>query len=127
MTGAVTLTAHRVHQGGELPFSPRSLIDPSPALRGSFLTKDHPLDRYLGSDDASSFYLVDKDGNEYEPYSLAWRYLGMYVDCDMEDTDDQEEEDEQERRLEDENDGNCERVLLWAAVRRYTGLELSWE
>jgi hypothetical protein len=28
-------------------------------------------------------YLVDSKGNQYEPYSMAWRYLGMYIDCDI--------------------------------------------
>ena len=28
-------------------------------------------------------YLVDSNGNQYEPYSMAWRYLGMYIDCDI--------------------------------------------
>ena len=45
---------------------------------------------------------------------LAWRYLGMYIDCDLD-----EENDESERRLAGNGSGdsdNCERILLWAAV-----------
>ena len=69
-----------------------------------------------GSNDEYTSYLVDKNGNEYEPYSLAWRYLGMYIDCDIEEQDvDREQEGDERRFLSD--DSNCERVLLWAAVR----------
>ena len=36
--------------------------------------------RSLGSNDQDfQSLLVDKDGNEYDPYSLAWRYLGLYI------------------------------------------------
>jgi hypothetical protein len=59
-------------------------------------------------------YLVDKDGKEYEPYSLAWRYLGMHIDCETTADDD---ENKNNRELESHDDGeqNCQRVLLWAA------------
>jgi hypothetical protein len=29
----------------------------------------------------TSPYFVDKYGNEYESYAMAWRYLGLYMDC----------------------------------------------
>ena len=32
-------------------------------------------------DSDGTLYLVDSDGNEYEPYATAWRYLGMFIDC----------------------------------------------
>ena len=35
------------------------------------------------NDDNYQSYLVDSDGNSYEPYAMAWRYLGMYIDCDV--------------------------------------------
>jgi hypothetical protein len=34
-------------------------------------------------------YLVDANGNSYDPYSVAWRYLGMYIDCDLEEIEDE--------------------------------------
>ena len=75
------------------------------------------LDSHDDEDQQSSF-LVDKDGNEYEPYALAWRYLGMYLDCDLDEEkeDDEEEEDEDRRLGSGSRDGGCNRVLLWAAV-----------
>jgi len=48
-------------------------------------------------------YLVDNDGNAYPSYSLAWRYLGMFIDCDN-----------NRRQLED-GDNACQRKVLWAA------------
>jgi hypothetical protein len=66
-------------------------------------------------------YLVDKNGDEYDPYSLAWRYLGMHIDCETA-ADDGERKN---RRLEnhDEGEKNCQRVLLWAAYHnpKYRG------
>jgi hypothetical protein len=59
-------------------------------------------------------YLVDGDGNAYEPYSLAWRYLGIFIDCG-----DQQDESgsEEDRRLSSDDRGNgCARKVLWAAV-----------
>lgn len=65
-----------------------------------------------GDEDNYESYLVDKNGNAYEPYSLAWRYLGTYIDCDID-----AQRDEEERFLEGDGDGDdCERVVLWAAV-----------
>lgn len=78
--------------------------------------------RNLESNDGNfESYLVDKHGNEYEPYSLAWRYLGMYIDCDVDtvQASQQEEEDEGDRRLENDDDNDCARKLLWAAVSSY--------
>jgi len=96
--------------------------------------------RDLGSDDDNDqSYLVDKDGNEYEPYSMAWRYLGMYIDCDVqqqeyddEDIDESDVNRRQRRRtiiadstsastgkrryLSGSDDGDdCSRKVLWAA------------
>lgn len=48
-----------------------------------------------------SAYLVDENGNTYDAYSLAWRYLGLYIDCDVETGD---------------YYGGCTRKVLWAAV-----------
>ena len=41
------------------------------------------------NDDDNNNYLVDAEGNSYEPYSLAWRYLGMYIDCDYYEDDEE--------------------------------------
>jgi len=75
-------------------------------------------ERDLGSNDNDS-YLVDEDGESYEPYSLAWRYLGVYLDCNEDDDDNDDEVDSQEeRRLSKDNSGDsdCSRKVLWAAV-----------
>ena len=53
--------------------------------------------RGLGSSGYTSPYFVDSSGNEYESYALAWRYLGIFIDCD--------------------SSSDCPRKLLWAAVR----------
>ena len=44
-----------------------------------------PANRRLDYDNDDNYqsYLVDSDGNSYEPYAMAWRYLGMYIDCDV--------------------------------------------
>ena len=69
---------------------------------------------------------VDSHGETYEPYSMGWRYLGMYLDCDINDATNTEnvvyEEDDiqrQRRRLSGSGSGDgsvCARKLLWAAV-----------
>ena len=88
---------------------------------------DDQFDRILaGSNDNQYFesHFIDRDGNEYDPYSLAWRYLGMYVDCAA--NDQQYLNDNVGRRdrdLSDDKDGSCQRKLLWAAYHdpRYQG------
>lgn len=83
-----------------------------------------PDERSLGSNDNYfESLLVDKNGNEYDPYSLAWRYLGLYIDCEYEDSD-ENGYSQRGRRLKDDDDENdCERKLLWAAYhdKRYRG------
>jgi len=74
------------------------------------LLKAEENERELASQDDYTSYLVDKKGNEYESYSLAWRYLGMYIDCDV---DAMSEASNGRRRLEDDVD--CSRKVLWAA------------
>ena len=69
--------------------------------------------RSLGGDGGDfQSILVNKDGVEYDPNSLAWRYLGLYVDCD--DRDDGGDDQGQDG-------GYCQRKLLWAVYvdRRY--------
>ena len=41
------------------------------------------LKRNLYDNENYESYLVDSNGNQYEPYSMAWRYLGVYIDCDV--------------------------------------------
>ena len=81
--------------------------------------------RLLDVDNGDS-YLVDADGEEYEPYSLAWRYLGMFIDCDdnnnnNDNNDDDNNEDQERRRHlsqdDQQSDSGCRRKVLWAAVR----------
>ena len=103
---SIPSTTNRFVHGGSglLPFSPKSndRFDQDP-------TRDNRI--LEASEQAFTSHLVDKNGNAYEPYSLAWRYLGMYIDCDMDQVNGNEG-----RFLEDGGSGNCERVLLWAAV-----------
>ena len=90
-------------------------------------------DRHLNSNDNNAqSYLVDEDGNEYDPYSLAWRYIGLYIDCEIDDSTEYYYNKEDvgnvyrgRRKLPEDDDegGNCERKLLWAAYvdTRYQG------
>lgn len=75
--------------------------------------------RSLGSNDNFESLLVDKNGNAYDPYSLAWRYLGLYIDCDVSGT----ENYFYHRGLHEEEGEDCQRKLLWAAYHdtRYRG------
>jgi len=84
---------------------------------------DHP-DRLLSESNDYQYenHFIDKDGNEYDPYSLAWRYLGLYMDC----ADDQQNNggnNNDRRGLSGDDGGSCPRVLLWAAYHdpRYRG------
>ena len=73
-------------------------------------------------DDATS-YLVDTNGKAYEAYSLAWRYLGMYIDCDLpeqqegQDSSSSSNFDNVNRKLAsgDQQENDCSRKILWAA------------
>jgi hypothetical protein len=157
-----------LQSGDKLPFSPISLIDPiggggggggggrrhvkKPKSRinlGDYDSNEYDHRDLGGSNDnQQQSYLVDSSGNAYEPYSLAWRYLGMYIDCDFEPAassssyEDDEFQGNYDRRNTrtrrrrtsdtsattatadqrslggsgDSGDGDCERVLLWAAV-----------
>lgn len=89
----------------------RAQLDPLlSSFGGNDAPEGHPHwslehQRQLGGS-ADGGYLVDQDGNAYAPYSLAWRYLGVFLDyCD-------------DRRLEEEGKNNnnymCRKVL-WAA------------
>lgn len=99
------------------------------------------MTRVLDSNDNENFqsYLVDSRGNEYDvAYALAWRYLGMYIDCDVDayvngDDDNSnhgEGDGSQDRnRFLGSGDGSgddtdsCSRTILWAAYvdPRYRG------
>ena len=82
--------------------------------------------RSLYSNDNYVSYLVDSNGNAYEPYSLAWRYLGLYIDCEIANsTNFYKYYNYNQRKLPEQSneDGQCERKLLWAAYvdPRYQG------
>ena len=90
----------------------------------SILRKSRDLESK--DDDGSSTYFVDADGNEMEPYSMAWRYLGMYMDCDLDESYVQGQGDDRQRTRQlgdsEDGEGDCERVLLWAAVSNVMSL-----
>ncbi|KAL3816702.1 hypothetical protein ACHAXA_009141 [Cyclostephanos tholiformis] len=75
--------------------------------------------RHLGGD--GDFALVDKDGKELDPDSLAWRYLGLFMDCDAQ--DDEHSDDQGQADGGSSSSRYCRRKLLWAAYvdRRYRG------
>jgi hypothetical protein len=97
------------------------------------LKDDEDNNKNGGANAGKSSYLVDGNENPYEPYALSWRYLGMYVDCDltfaMSDVDGLSRRD-RGRQLgggggggNDNNDNHnnggeddCSRKVLWAAV-----------
>ena len=65
---------------------------------------------------------MDSSGNSYDPYSLAWRYLGLYNPCaveiDNDDDDDDANEDEADKSHQSggsRDDRDCQVKLLWAA------------
>ena len=80
---------------------------------------------------------VDGLETQYDEYAQAWRYLGLYVDCNvyadnkrrvLEEVEEEDEEVEEEEQAEEEvveeeevvDDGKvCKRYLLWAAVRLF--------
>ncbi|CAB9531194.1 expressed unknown protein (Partial), partial [Seminavis robusta] len=124
------------------PFKPlTSLVKPHTTLH-RILNEDN-------DDSSASIVLVDSDGEEYEPYAMAWRYLGMYMDCDVQDSnayygwtdnskggdddswdDDMDIEDmanwyRRRRHLSGSQDSgdDCTRKVLWAAYvdPRYKG------
>ena len=69
-------------------------------------------------DEGATSYLVDSNGNAYEPYSLAWRFLGMYIDCDIEEGEESSSAYENVHRFMQSGDGegnDCSRKVLWAA------------
>jgi hypothetical protein len=76
--------------------------------------------RDLYSADNHQSYLVDSSGNSYDAYSLAWRYLGLYIDCEISNTTNFYQyynyNNGYSRKLPENNkDGECQRKLLWAA------------
>lgn len=82
------------------------------------------ISRVLEDNDEVQSYLVDSEGNAYEPYSLAWRYLGMFIDCDITTAEEVASDSSAfdtvyRRRLEsgDDEEAACSRKVLWAAYR----------
>lgn len=86
------------------------------------------LQRDLGgsNDQDVQSLLVNSNGEGYDPYSLSWRYLGAYIDCDPQDM--QQGEGSHDRKLSGSGDGdNCDRKVLWAAVSLYSSFSLGNE
>lgn len=85
-----------------------------------FLEQQSDARRLYSNDDYSS-YFVDSDGNSIDPYSMGWRYLGMFIDCpdNNDDDDDAASRDGKDRRQlnSQSGDNECARKVLWAAVR----------
>lgn len=100
-----------VSEKSEKLFTETSISKIPPSAR----RKSDGTTRQLGEEDNYVSYLVDRNGNAYEPYSLAWRYLGMYIDCDVD-----AQGDNEERFLEGDDDDDCQRTVLWAAVSHLT-------
>jgi hypothetical protein len=70
--------------------------------------------RLLGGGDGD--YMQDDQGNKYATYSMSWRYLGMYIDCDLPEPD-VDAVNRQRRDLKDNKNNQCVRKVMWAAVR----------
>jgi hypothetical protein len=79
------------------------------------LSGDAASQRWLGGENNAQYLVYDDDGVAYDPYSLAWRYLGVYIDCTA-DNDGGNSRDNHRRLGSHSNDnGGCNRKLLWAA------------
>ncbi|CAB9524683.1 hypothetical protein (Partial), partial [Seminavis robusta] len=111
-------------EGSSLAWLPQQ-ASPRTSVNDPFSSSREDRRRSLDSNDGYSSYLVDADGNQYEPYSLAWRYLGLFVDCgdDEESEDEGDSKDERERHLSSDDNKGCIRKVLWAAYRdpNYSG------
>ena len=65
----------------------------------------------------------------YDEYSTAWRLLGMYIDCNVDENKDRrlanngdDGDDMSNGWDDDQGSGTCKRYLLWAAVRMWRAL-----
>lgn len=74
-------------------------------------------DRELGgSGDDDNFLINPRTGQAYEPYGMAWRYLGVYLDCDGYYDDDYNNGNQKARQRQmSSDDAPCTRKVLWAA------------
>jgi hypothetical protein len=73
-----------------------------------------------GKDNEEDGYFVDGNGNAYESYAMAWRYLGLFIDCSSSDSEQNRGRDLKENINNDNGSSsssttNCQRRLLWAA------------
>ena len=71
--------------------------------------------RALGED--GGLYIVNSNGNTFQAYGLAWRYLGMFIDCDIggDDDDGNMFQNFQRQRGLSNDENDCSRKVLWAA------------
>jgi hypothetical protein len=86
-------------------------VDPS---RNARLLRD-VQGRLLGGS-ISALSSIDAYGTYYDGYSQAWRYLGFYIDCGEQRGGGHHRNRRRElKEGEEEAEGGCNRVLLWAA------------
>ncbi|KAL9182117.1 hypothetical protein ACHAXT_012769 [Thalassiosira profunda] len=83
-------------------------------MEASSATADAPRRqrrRSLDESNAVRARFADWRGREYDPDSLAWRYLGVYMDCDADGTSISAED------ISGEDGDDCRRRIMWAAYR----------
>jgi hypothetical protein len=101
------------------PMTAATHLPPRATTRGS---EGDRAGRQLGKDNDKNSYFVDADGNAYEPYAMAWRYLGLFIDCSSDSDEHGKQQRNKRRSLNNNNNNNngssassCQRRLLWAA------------
>jgi hypothetical protein len=93
-------------QGQE--FQPATFDDHTPETQAQLVRAQR---RFLGYRDN----FVDGTETYYAERSQAWRMLGVYIDCDAQDEeDDHDRKLNVNRKLEDKSE--CQRYMLWAGV-----------
>jgi hypothetical protein len=92
---------HWMSLSKSVEFMPTDTQD-APQLRAA----QHRLLNYFKDD------FADGLETQYNEYAQAWRYMGLYIDCDA------DVQNAQRRQLEQQQDNEnaCKRYLLWGAV-----------